>query len=63
MTLMLIILTITIGVFIWEKYSPDVVALVSMLSLFLCAIFNLKKTLNYFSNPKVIMIVALFIIR
>ncbi|WP_439130987.1 SLC13 family permease [Polaribacter sp.] len=59
---MLIILTITIGLFIWGKYSPDVVALVSMLSLFLCGILNLSETLSGFSNPTVIMIASLFII-
>ena len=48
MVLMLVILTITIGVFIWGKYSPDVVALVSMLSLFLCGILNLNETLSGF---------------
>ncbi|MBU3012436.1 SLC13 family permease [Polaribacter vadi] len=62
MTLMLIILVITIGLFVWGKYSPDVVALVSMLSLFLCGILNLSETLSGFSNPTVIMIAALFII-
>ena len=62
MTLMLIILTITIGLFVWGKYSPDVIALVSMLSLFLCGIINLNETLSGFSNPTVIMIAALFII-
>jgi di/tricarboxylate transporter len=62
MVLMLIILTITIGLFVWGKYSPDVVALVSMLSLFLCGILNLSETLSGFSNPTVIMIASLFII-
>lgn len=62
MTLMLIILVITIALFVWGKYSPDVVALVSMLSLFLCGILNLSETLSGFSNPTVIMIAALFII-
>ena len=59
---MLIILTITIALFVWGKYSPDVVALVSMLSLFLCGILNLTETLSGFSNPTVIMIASLFII-
>lgn len=62
MVLMLIILTITIGLFVWGKYSPDVVALVSMISLFLCGILNLTETLSGFSNPTVIMIASLFII-
>ena len=59
---MLVILTVTIGLFVWGKYSPDVVALVSMLSLFLCGILNLNETLSGFSNPTVIMIASLFII-
>ena len=62
MILMLVILTVTIGLFVWGKYSPDVVALVSMLSLFLCGILNLNETLSGFSNPTVIMIASLFII-
>ncbi len=59
---MLVILTVTIGLFIWGKYSPDVIALLSMLSLFLCGILNLNETLSGFSNPTVIMIAGLFII-
>ncbi|WP_299665450.1 SLC13 family permease [uncultured Polaribacter sp.] len=59
---MLIILTITITLFVWGKYSPDVVALLSMLSLFLCGILDLSETLSGFSNPTVIMIASLFII-
>ncbi|MCL7753156.1 SLC13 family permease [Polaribacter sp. Z022] len=62
MVIMLVILTITIGLFVWGKYSPDVIALVSMLSLFLCGILNLNETLSGFSNPTVIMIASLFII-
>ena len=62
MTLMLIILFITIVLFVWGKYSPDVVALVSMLSLFLVGILTLEETLSGFSNQTVIMIASLFII-
>ncbi|KGL63200.1 SLC13 family permease [Polaribacter sp. Hel1_85] len=62
MILMLVILTITIALFVWGKYSPDVIALVSMLSLFLCGILNLTETLSGFSNPTVVMIASLFII-
>ena len=62
MTTMLIILAVTIGLFVWGKYSPDVIALVSMISLFLFGILNTSETLSGFSNPTVIMIAALFII-
>ena len=62
MSLMLAILLVTIILFVWGKFSPDVVALISMLSLFLFGILDSKETLSGFSNPTVIMIAALFII-
>ena len=62
MSIMIIILTLTIAFFIWGKFTPDIVALVSMLSLFLFGILDLKETLSGFSNPTVIMIASLFII-
>ena len=60
--LMLGILILTIILFIWGKFSPDVVALLSMISLFLFGILDLSETLSGFSNPTVIMIASLFII-
>jgi len=62
MTILLIILAITITLFIWGKFTPDIIALLSMLSLFLFGILDLKEALSGFSNPTVIMIAALFII-
>jgi len=62
MNLMLLILIITIGLFVWGKFSPDVVALISMISLFLTGILTVKETLSGFSNPTVIMIAALFVV-
>jgi len=62
MLLMLTILAITIALFIWGKFSPDVIALLSMISLFVFGILDAKETLSGFSNPTVIMIAALFII-
>lgn len=59
---MLTILVITIGLFVWGKFTPDIVALLSMISLFLTGILDSKETLSGFSNPTVIMIAALFII-
>ena len=60
--LMLTILVITVLLFVWGKYPPDVVALLSMLSLFLTGILDLEESLSGFSNPTVVMIGALFII-
>ncbi|MBO3116528.1 SLC13 family permease [Winogradskyella sp. DF17] len=62
MSLMLTILSITILLFIWGKFTPDIIALLSMLSLFAFGILDLNETLSGFSNPTVIMIAALFII-
>ncbi|MEL6919174.1 MAG: SLC13 family permease, partial [Bacteroidota bacterium] len=62
MSTLIIILTITIVLFIWGKFPPDVVAILSMLSLFLSGLLNLQETLSGFSNPTVIMIATLFII-
>ena len=62
MGLMLAILIITIALFIWGKFTPDIIALISMLSLFLFGILDLTETLSGFSNPTVIMIAALFIV-
>lgn len=60
--LMLVILILTIGLFIWGKFTPDIVALISMISLFLTGILDATETLSGFSNPTVVMIAALFII-
>ncbi|WP_299107625.1 SLC13 family permease [uncultured Winogradskyella sp.] len=62
MSLMIAILIITISLFIWGKFTPDIIALLSMLSLFIFGILDLTETLSGFSNPTVIMIAALFII-
>ncbi|WP_412984366.1 SLC13 family permease [Pontimicrobium sp. IMCC45349] len=62
MTLMLIILIITILLFVWGKFTPDIVALLSMISLFLFGILDANEALSGFSNPTVIMIGALFVI-
>ena len=59
---MLTILAITIALFVWGKFTPDIVALISMISLFLTGILDATETLSGFSNPTVIMIAALFII-
>ncbi|WGH74603.1 SLC13 family permease [Tenacibaculum tangerinum] len=62
MYVMLAILIITIALFIWGKYSPDMVALLSMISLYVWGVLDAKETLSGFSNPTVVMIAALFII-
>ncbi|WP_149276571.1 SLC13 family permease [Pareuzebyella sediminis] len=62
MIVLLIVLAITILLFVWGKFPPDVVALMSMLALYLLGILDITDTLSGFSNPTVLMIAALFII-
>lgn len=62
MTTVLSILAITIVLFIWGKFPPDVVALMSLLALYLTGILEVNEALSGFSNTTVIMIAALFII-
>lgn len=58
----LVILTITIALFIWGKFPPDVVALLSLIALYMTGVLTMTETLSGFSNATVIMIAALFII-
>lgn len=62
MTILIIILILTIALFVWGKYPPDVVALMSLLSLYLFGVLDMTEALSGFSNATVIMIAALFII-
>ena len=62
MILMISILSVTLLLFLWGKFSPDIVALLSMISLFVSGILSLDETLSGFSNSTVIMIASLFII-
>lgn len=62
MTITLIILVVTAGLFVWGKIRSDIVALMSLISLVLFQILTPQEALNGFSNPIVIMIAALFIV-
>ncbi|MCA9948205.1 MAG: SLC13 family permease [Anaerolineales bacterium] len=62
MIITFIILAITILLFIFGKWRSDLVAVMSLLALFLFGILNVSETLAGFSNSTVIMIGALFIV-
>lgn len=62
MIVLLIVLAVTILLFVWGKFPPDVVALMSMLALYLLGILSVSETFSGFSNSTVLMIAALFII-
>ena len=62
MTITFIILAITIILFISGKLRPDIVALLSMVSLYIFGVLTVKETFTGFSNTTVVMIAALFIV-
>ena len=62
MILTLLILAATIFLFIWGRLRPDLVALLSVLALFLTGIINLEQTLAGFADSTVIMVAALFVV-
>ena len=62
MTTTFIILGITILLFIWGRWPPDLVALLSLLALALSGVIDTRDALSGFGNPTVIMIAALFVV-
>lgn len=60
--MMLTILILTVAMFVWGRFSPDIVALLSLLALYLSGILTLEESLSGFKNNTVIMIGGLFII-
>ena len=62
MTVAFIILGITIILFVSGKLRPDIVAILSMMSLYIFGVLSIKDTFAGFSNTTVVMIAALFIV-
>lgn len=62
MILTFVILAITITFFIFGRLRADVVALLSLLTLFLAGIITLDQALSGFGDSTVIMIAALFVV-
>jgi len=62
MNIVLIVLALTLILFIWGKYPPDLVALFSMLCLYLSGTLELNEALSGFSNATVVMIAGLFVV-
>ena len=62
MILTFIILAITIALFIWGKWQPDLVALLSVLALFAAGIITTQQALAGFGDSTVVMIAALFVV-
>ena len=62
MTVTFVILTLTILFFISGKLRPDIVALLSMLSLYVFGILTVQEAFSGFSNTTVVMIAGLFVV-
>ncbi len=56
------ILGITVILFVLDKYSPDIVAMLALLALLLSRILNTSEALAGFGNPAVITIAAIFLV-
>ncbi len=57
-----IILAVTIVLFVWGRWSADLVALLSLLALALFSVIDTREALAGFGNPTVVMIAALFVV-
>lgn len=62
MAITFLILGLTMAVFVWGRFSLDIVALGSLLALFLTDIIELDEALSGFSNSTVILIGTLFVV-
>lgn len=56
------ILGVTIVLFVWGRWPPDLVALFSLLALALFGVIGTSDALSGFGNPTVVMIAALFVV-
>lgn len=57
-----LVLGLTICFFVWGKIRSDLIAIISMLALFLGGVLSTSQALSGFSNSTVVMIAALFVI-
>ena len=62
MTTTFVILGVTIVLFVWGRWPPDLVAILSLLALVLFGVIDTRDALSGFGNPTVVMIAALFVV-
>ncbi len=62
MIITFVILGVTIALFVWGRLEPDLVAILSLLSLVLFGVIGTGDALSGFGNPTVVMIAALFVV-
>lgn len=62
MTLTFIILGATMLLFVWGRFQPDLVAVASLMALYLTGVVTLQEAFSGFSNTTVVLIASLFIV-
>jgi di/tricarboxylate transporter len=62
MTITFIILGVTMVLFVWGRWQPDLVAVASLLALFLTNIISIEEAFSGFANTTVVLIASLFIV-
>ena len=62
MTITFIILGVTMVLFIWGRWQPDLVAVGSLIALYLTGVLNLEEAFSGFANTTVVLIASLFVV-
>lgn len=62
MAITYIVLVLTMVLFIWGRWQPDIVAVGSLLALYLAGVITLGEAFSGFSNTTVVLIASLFIV-
>ena len=62
MTIAFLILGVTIALFVWGRLPSDLVAIGSLLTLYLAGLVSMGEAFSGFSNSTVILIGALFVV-
>jgi di/tricarboxylate transporter len=62
MAITFLILGITIVLFVWGRFHPDLVAVASLLALYLAGVVDLGQAFSGFANTTVVLIASLFVV-
>jgi di/tricarboxylate transporter len=62
LTLTLLVLGVTLVLFLWGKWEPDLVGVGSLVALYLVGVVSLPEAFSGFANSTVILIAALFVV-
>ncbi len=62
MKITFVILAATIGLFVINRLRPDLVALLSLISLYIAGVVDLKQAFSGFSDSVVVMVAGLFVV-